>query len=380
VVRWLPFVVFGFGFAWFLPPVAQWQIFVGAAVLFVVWTLIHVLARTACARLVGFHPLLLRLGPLAAIATTTGWALLPAPARSIGGFEYEGRLDVPIGVGGLRWRLVALVLSGRAAFAMLAAALFAASVLRSSSLLVFVAILAALLLLDELIPWPRQKRSRATAGWWVWSWLRRPQASAQLTAIHMVWLQLALHHGLRPGQVHERWAELAAGEGRDATSGEDAEGSRLGYFCALDRGDIAAAAARIGRALAWTGHSGTALERSVVVESAFLAARFLDDVRKAERLLAERITVIDAGLVNDLSRAQAAVHMANGRFADALACCAAALEPVPVALPPDIELLRRAQGAEEPTGGHAAFHRDQVSAMRAAAQAVLEGAAPDRNP
>jgi len=373
VARFLPYVAFGFGIAWIMPVSAVWQIFVGAAVLFVAWTLALVAGQTACAQLIGFRTLLVRVGPLAAIATATRWALLLTPTRSIAGFEYEARLAAPVGVAGLRQRMVALVLAGPAAFAVLAAALFAAAVLRGSNLLVFVAGLAALLVLDELIPWPRLQRSRATAGWWLWSWLHRPQTSAQLTAIDMLWLRLALDHGLRPGQVHERWAELAAGEGRDATGAEDAEGSRLGYFCALDRGAIAAAAASIGRAMAWTGHAGTAFERSVVVESAFLAARYLDDVPRAERLLAERITMIDAGLVDDLARAQAAIHLARGRFADALACCAAALEPVRFTLPADIGLLQRAQGTGEPTGGHAAFHRDQVRAMQAAVRAALEG-------
>ena len=372
MARFLPFVALGFWFGWFQPLAGRGQIVLGAAVLVVAWTPVHVAGQAACTRLVGFRPLLVRIGPLAAIATTLGWAVLLTPARSIAGFEYEPCLATPISAGGLRWRLVALVLAGPATFAMVAPALFAAAVVRGSSVLAFLAVLSAVILLEELVPWPRRQHSRETAGWWLWSWLWRPQAAAQRTAMFMLWLQLALPHGLRPRQIHETWAELAVGETSDAASDEDADGSRFAYFCALDRGDIAAAAALISRAMAWTGHAGTPLEQAGIVEAAFLAARYQDDVPRAERLLAERIAAIDAGLLDDLARAQAAVHLARGRFADALACCAAALKPVLVKLPPDIELLRRAQGTGEPTGGHAIFHRDQVHAIQAAAQAALE--------
>lgn len=372
MARLLPFVALGLWFGWFLPHTAWGPTILYAAALFIAWTVVHVLGRAAGVRVVGFHTLLVRIGPLAAIAGTGGWTLHLTPARSIAGFEYTPSLDVPISMGGLRWRLIALVLAGPVIFAAVAGALFAAAVARGSSVLAFIAVLAAVVLVDEMIPWPRRQHSRETVGLWLWSWLYRPQDAAQRTAMFMLWLQLALPHGLRPRQIHETWVELAVGEAHDPARGEGAEGSWLAYFCAIDDGDIAGAATRIGRTLAWTGKSGTALERSAVVEAAFLAARYQDDVQRAERLLMERIATIDAGLLDDLARAQAAVYLARGRFADALACCTTAMEPVPVKLPPDIDLLRRAQGTGEPTGGHGAFHRDQVRAIEAAARAALE--------
>ena len=75
------------------------------------------------------------------------------------GFEYEPRLAAPIGLGRLRWRLIALLLAGSAAFTAVIATLFAAAAVREGSVLAFVAVVAAIILLDELIPWPRRQRS-----------------------------------------------------------------------------------------------------------------------------------------------------------------------------------------------------------------------------
>jgi len=370
-LRWLPPIGLGLAIGWFSPTEVLAPFVLGVFVLVAGWMLLYPITRVACVRLVGFRPLLVRVGPLAAVATTAGWRLALTTPRSVAGSQHDAGTSGPVSVGWLRSRCAVLLLVQPATLAGLTVLVLAAAVLSGSHVLWLVALFAALLVLDNLVPWPRGAGFGPSAGWWLWSWLVRPDGTAQRTAVYMLWLQLVLHYGQRPGLVHESWVGLAAGPAAEATSSEDADGSRLAYFWALDRGDVVMADACIRRAIGWTYGTGTPQEQAAVIEAAFLAARYQDDVERAERLLAGMTGSVDAALADDLARAQAAIHLARRQFEEALACCEVALEPVPTRMPLDIVLLRRTQGTGEPTGGHAVFHRDQLRRIRDAAHAAL---------
>lgn len=375
-LRWIPPIVLGGAAGWFFfPGIATLSVLgIFFSFFYLGWTLLYLISWVICVRLVGFRPLLVRAGPLAVIATTNGWRLQMTRPRSITYVEYNPDMSTPLSVERLRARCCVHLLVSPAVNAVLAVLILFASVLSGSTLLWFVGLIAALTFLNGLIPWPRGAGFDGSMGWWLWRWFVRLNDSAQETALSMLWLLLALNYGARPGQVHDRWTELAAGKTAEPRSSVDAHGSLFAYFCALDRSDVVLAEACIRRAITWTSSTEPRLRQLIVIEAAFLAARYLHDVVTAERFLAEEVASVDASLADNLWRAKGAIHLGRGQFEEALAYSAAALEPVPISVSPDLMLLRRAQGTGKPTGGYAAFHQDQVRWIQETAQAALASA------
>jgi hypothetical protein len=315
---------------------------------------VHELGHVLAARAAGVQVAEWRIGPLVARRTGRGWRLRVVPTLLPGGEVRTGS----VGDGDLRARYAAMTAGGPAAHLVLAAAAAGLAALSGRPVLWLAAATVTASGLADLLPLELGANRRWTDGRWLLAWLLRPDRAAQRVGTGV--LVAALASGRRPREWEERWATLAAA-GRQPADGVQVTGCALAYAWALDRGDVDGAARFITRAFAARGRLPSRVRPALAAETAFFVARFRGDPRLAARLLDGDPPGPGAASAADLERARAAIHLAAGRPAEAVAACDRALGA-----------LERRRGG----GARSEVARELIEAMRAEAAAALAAGGP----
>jgi tetratricopeptide (TPR) repeat protein len=227
----------------------------------------------------------------------------------------------------------------------------------------------------NLVPWPLWGDGAWSDGRWLFCWLLMPRRAAQRRAVSALELTTAQ----RPSEWDARWIDLAIGDAPQPSNPDAVIGNLLAYGWALDRGQVDQAAQFLARALAARRLVSPVSRAALLLEAAFLAARFNHDQVEAERLLAEADQASDdPSLASDHARAEAAIHLESGRYTEALAACQRAADGLP--------------RIGQPYGSFAVLDREHIAAIREETLRALGrqgivnrvesaewGAAPDRS-
>jgi peptidase M50-like protein len=308
--------------------------------------IVHELGHALAAHLVGFRVRLVRVGPLVAEVTPTGWRL-----RALRQRIRDGEVDAdPVRPDHLRTRHALFVLGGPVAHLLLAGAMLGAARVWGGWLG-----LAALLLLFtvglNVAPLGLRREGRWLDGDWLLAWFLRPRLATQRVAAAM--LYMATETGQRPRDWDERWARLAALDQRRRSSSHEVAGDMLVYMWALDCGLVDYAGWLLARAFAGRRLLPDDQCTAVLVEAAFFVACYRRRHALAARLLDAALQPPTEFGSADLERARAAIQLAAGQRDAAAAACDRALA-----------LLDSVTGMP---AGLIAFDRDQISALRDAA-------------
>jgi hypothetical protein len=275
-------------------------------------TLWHELGHALAARLVNWRLLTIAAGPLALRQTPKGPRLAGNPlSRAWGGFVYA----IPRDDHQLRRRRFVFVAGGPVASLLLALLAALMALATSAGVLSFVASMVALLSLAigvmTLVP-HRAEGLTSDGGQMLQLWRGGPRVEQRL-AIQL--LMTALVGGLRPRDLPDALFDRAL----TATEPEEAIGAHhLAYWRDLDRGDVAGAAAHLDVVLAQRVAVPPAAQATFAAEAAYLTARHdptLDAPATAEAWL--KLATPRGPADSNYRRAQAAVHLVNGRPDDA---------------------------------------------------------------
>jgi len=292
---------------------------------------------------------LVKLGPVVLVDTDSGWRTrLERRQLRWDRRAHAGQVQsVPRSPDRLRARHAASVAAGPLAGLLVAVVPGAVAASTGSLPLAVLSVILALLALSELIP-TGSARGSWTDGGWLLCWLLHPERARYRLAVGTLRTQLALKRRPRTWG-DERWIDLAARAPDPSCADDDLRGCQLAYYLALDLGLVARACELARRA---HGLSPRAIPRArplLAVEYAFCLARFQADHVAAERLLAEVEASEPKPNPLDLERARAALHLAAGRPAEALAACERILGDARIG---------------SATRGLAAMGRELVEAMR----------------
>ncbi|HEY7199135.1 MAG TPA: site-2 protease family protein [Candidatus Dormibacteraeota bacterium] len=307
-------------------------------------TAVHELGHAVAARAVGFGVAGVRVGPVVAVRDGARWRLGLTWDMAVGG----ELLPDPFSPDRLRRRHAAMIAGGPAAHLLLAAVALAAAAASGGILLWFTAATLGAGALANVVPGRPRLSGRWTDGRWLLAWAREPDRAAQRVALGV--LQRSVASGERPCEWDEGWASLAAAGPRQAADRAQVAGCLLAYARALDCGEVDRAASLLTRAFAARHLLPQASRCSLAVETAFFVARFRGSHGLAARLLDPEATGMQRVAVADLERARAALHLASGRFPEALAAC-------------DLALAALDRSRNRPSG-LVRFDRDQLAAMR----------------
>jgi hypothetical protein len=278
----------------------------------------HELGHALAARAVGFEVAGVRVGPIVALATPRGWRLKIVWETAFGG----ELLSSPARPEGLRARHAAMIAAGPAAHLVLAAAALVAAMATGALVLWLATATLGLAAVANLVPGRPGRSGRWTDGRWLVAWLARPERATQRVALGV--LQRAAS-SVRPRDWDDRWARLAATGPRQPADAAQVAGCLLAYAHALDRGETDRAGSLLTRAFAARHLLPPGGQASLALQSAFFIANFRGNAPLAERLLETVLTRPERARALDVERAQAALHLAVGRRADAAAACERAL-------------------------------------------------------
>ncbi len=316
-------------------------------------TLWHELGHALAARLVNWRLLTIAAWPLALRQTPNGLRLARNPlSRAWGGFVYA----IPRDDHQLRRRRFIMVAGGPVASLLLALLAALLVLTNSAGVLPTVASQVALmsLAIGVMTLVPHRSGGLTSDGGQMLQLLRGGPGVEQRLASQL--LLTALVGGVRPRDLDDTLMAraLAITDSPDATTAH-----YLAYWHELDRGNIAAAASHLDYALAHRATTTPAAQAAFAAEAAYLTARHdpaPDAPATAEvwRQLAKPRGAADS----NYRRAEAAVHLAHGRTAEALAAADDALR-----------LLDQAMDA-----GGAAAEREWLQGLRDAAVADRSGA------
>ncbi|HXM55023.1 MAG TPA: M50 family metallopeptidase [Candidatus Dormibacteraeota bacterium] len=308
-------------------------------------TAVHELGHALASRAVGFRVAGVRVGPLLAVPVESGgWRVRLTWEMAVGG----ELLPDPVRPDRLRARHAAMIAGGPVAHLVLAGMAVAVAQAVGGVLLWFTAATLAAGALANLVPGRPRLSGRWTDGRWLLAWLTEPERAAQRVGLGV--LQRAVAAGQRPSEWDEQWARLAAAGARHLADRAQVAGCLLAYARAVDCGQVDRAAALLTRAFAARRLLPAGARRSLAAETAFFVARFRGSHALAARLLEADVADRPGVAVADVERARAAVHLASGRFPEALAAC-------------DLALAALDRARSRPTG-LVRFDRDLVAAMR----------------
>jgi hypothetical protein len=277
-------------------------------------TLWHELGHALAARLVNWRLLTIAAGPLALRQTPKGLRLARNPlSRAWGGFVYA----IPRDDRQLRRRRFVMVAGGPVA-SLLLALLAAVGLSTSDGVGVWPAVASQVALMSlaigvlTLVPY--RSGGLTSDGGQMWQLLRGGPGVEQRLATQL--LLTALVGGVRPRDLDEALVAraLAATDPPDATTAH-----YLAYWREMDRGNIAAAAAHLDYALTHRTTTTPVAQAAFAAEAAYLIARHdptPDAPAKAEAWL--KLATPRGPADSNYRRAQAAVHLAHGRAAEAL--------------------------------------------------------------
>lgn len=316
---------------------------------------VHELGHLGASRLAGFRVERWRVWPVEVERVPDGWGV----RARWGAFVSGGIATIPLTVANLRARHVFMITAGPAAQLAMGLAMASTALVRADPHVELGAVFVVAAALANLAP-VRVGPTRQvwTDGRWLRCWARDPERAAQRLAGSA--LQLAAHRGDRPRRWDEALVRLAATVGRRPRNPEQVVGSQLASLWALDRGDPALAASYSDRALAGIRFVTPSSRAVLAAQRAFLAARYLGRVEAAERLLASE-TVRAASTAIDVGLAEAAVHLASGRPAEAVETADRTLDGTP--------------GFRASRSGIAVLAREQVEEVRELALGALTSAA-----
>ena len=318
-------------------------------------TAAHELGHLLAAWAVGLRVTAWRIGPLVALRSGRGWRLCLVPSLAPGGHVQTGEVEG----GRLRARHAAMVAGGPAAHLALAALAATLAALSGQPAPWLTAATLGVSGAFDLLPLALGARGRWTDGRWLLAWLLQPDRAAQRVATGVLLAELAA--GRRPREWDHRWAGLAATGCRQPADGAQVTGCALAYAWALDRGEVDVAARLITRAFAARRRLPARARPALAAEAAFFVARYRGDARLAARLLEADPPRTSSRLEASRERAGAAIHLAAGRPAEALAACDRAL---------------RALDRRGPLASRSVAGRELLEAMRAEAGGALAGAPP----
>jgi len=304
---------------------------------------------------------LVKLGPFTLVHTRSGWGTKVERHR----LRWDVRAhagsvqSVPRTPDRLRARHAASIAAGPLAGLLVAVVPGAVAVVTGNLPLAVLSGILALLALAELIPTGSAQGSWSD-GRWLLCWLLHPERARYHLTVGTLRAQRAL--GERPrAWGDERWIDLAARAPDPSCADDDLRGCQLAYYLALDHGLAARACELAGRAFELRPRAVPSARPLLAVEHAFCLARFQADPVAAERVLAEVEGSEPGPNPLDLDRARAALHLAAGRPAEALAACERILGDVRIG---------------DASRGLAAMIRELVEAMRdEAARLVAVGEA-----
>jgi hypothetical protein len=224
----------------------------------------------------------------------------------------------------LRWRRFAVVAGGPLASFLLAlpAAAYLLATNRDGlwpTLVYQIGVVSFVVAVLTLVPF--RSRGLTSDGGQMLRLLRGGPRVEQQMATEL--LLTALVGGVRPRDLSEALLARAL----SATEPADAVGAHyLAYWHDLDRGDVAGAAAHLDRLLAERAVATPAAQAAFAAEAAYLTARHDPAAGAAARAAAWLQLAKPPGSVDsNYRRAQAAVHLAQGRAAEALAAADDAL-------------------------------------------------------
>jgi hypothetical protein len=306
---------------------------------------LHELGHRIGCRLAGFRVTQVRVGPRT-VNTMPLRVRLGRTASWFGGEVVSDRVTPRR----LRARDVLTTTCGLVAPLLLAAALALAGAMTTElPVHIVLWLLAVVVAFDpavSMVPWPLWGVGPWSDGMWLLRWLLTPRRAAQRRAVGALTLTLAP----RPAEWDAGWLRFALGQEEQPSNGDAVTANLLAYGWALDLGEVDQAARYLSRAVVRRELVEPAERAKLLVESAFFTARYYGDAARAERLLAEASCEPEAASVNDLARAEAAVHLAAGRWEEALPACERAVAGMPV--------------LGEPYGSFAVLDRVHVEAMR----------------
>ena len=277
-------------------------------------TLWHELGHALAARLVNWRLLTIAAGPLALRQTPKGLRLARNPlSRAWGGFVYA----IPRDDRQLRRRRFVMVAGGPVA-SLLLALLAAVGLSASDGVGVWPAVTSQVALMSlaigvlTLVPY--RSGGLTSDGGQMWQLLRGGPGVEQRLATQL--LLTALVGGVRPRDLDEALVAraLAATDPPDATTAH-----YLAYWHEMDRGNIAAAAAHLDYALTHRATTTPVAQAAFAAEAAYLTARH--DPTPNAPATAEawlKLATPRGPADSNYRRAQAAVHLAHGRAAEAL--------------------------------------------------------------
>ncbi len=276
-------------------------------------TLTHEVGHALATRLVNWQLLTIAVGPVALRRTPHGARLERNPlSRAWGGFVYA----IPRDDRHLRRRRAVVVAGGPLASLLLA--LLATAVWQATTgsglwptLLFQTGLMSFTIAVLTLVPY--RSGGLTSDGGQLLQLLRGGPRVEQRMAAHLI--LTALVGGVRPRNLDDRLMARALATDNPA----EAVGAHyLAYWRDLDRGDLAGATAHLDAALAQRAVASPAAQAGYAAEAAYLTARHdptPDAPATAEAWL--KLAAPIGSVDSNYRRAQAAVHLANGRANEA---------------------------------------------------------------
>lgn len=321
----------------------------------------HELGHLLLDVLLGFDVVAITFGPLQLVRIDVGWRRTIDREKLAWGATQRAMVAAcPRTPDGLRARHAAAVAAGPlAALAVAGVTAVLAAALGSLPLAAASAVSAAFTAYD-LLPFGERGDGTWSDRRWLLCWLKHPERAIHRLAVGSLRVRRA--QGTRPRDWgDDRWIDLAAGGREPPATADDVRGCQLAYYAALDRGQVERACELAERTHAHRHLTGRASRPLVAAELAFCLARFQADPAAATRLLSEVEAEGLARAPRDAERARAAIHLAAGRPAEALAACDRILEVPPAHRPVST--------------GMGAMVRELVEAMREEARRRVPAAA-----
>jgi hypothetical protein len=280
-------------------------------------TAVHELGHVVAALAVGFRVTSIRVGPMSAVASPSGWRLRFAWRLSLDG----EMVPDPVRADRLRRRHAIMIAGGPVAHLLLAGGAAAAAATWGGFALWLTALMLLLVALANLAPVPLRRGGRWRDGRWLLAWLAEPERAARRVGLGA--LQRQQEAGVRPRDWDAGWARLASGGPRQPADRAQVTGCLLAYARAFDRGEVEDAAALLARAFAGRRLLPERDASAAAIENAFFVASCRGNHGLGARMLEVEAPRHAGGA--DLERARAAVPLAAGRPAEALAACYSAL-------------------------------------------------------
>ena len=285
-------------------------------------TLWHELGHALAARLVNWRLLAIGVGPAVLRQTPNGPRLARNPLnRFWGGYVYV----IPRDDNQLRRRRLAVVAGGPLASLLLAAAATVVYMTTASRVGLWPSLLFQIVFLSWFVGVltlaPHTSRGLTSDGGQMLQLLRGGPRVEQRMAASL--LLTALVGGVRPRDLDDALFARALSATDPAAT---INAHYLAYWRDLDRGDVAGAAAHLDSLLAERGVTAPAAQATYAAEAAYLTARH-DPTADAPATAAAWLQLSKplGSVDSNYRRAQAAVHLAHGRAADAVAAADDAL-------------------------------------------------------